>query len=142
MVSPAINPTSPPRYVYKIEIYSRTQNGTTPETSSNNVRNMEKVSAQKPRLLGFPDSNFSPGLWTNATVASELLFKHVIAFLKANTKVYNLFKIHFKKRYYLRDMCAQSFLIKFERQSTLLYFIAHCSRLINTINKCDNFLES
>ena len=49
MVSPAINPTSPPRYVYKTEIYSQTQNWTTPETSSNNVHNMGKVPTQKPR---------------------------------------------------------------------------------------------
>ena len=66
----------------------------------------------------------------------------MIAFLKANPKFYNLSKIRFKKRFYLRDMCAQSFLIKFERQSTSLYFIAHCSRLINTINKRNDFLES
>ena len=78
----------------------------------------------------------------NATVALELFFKNVIAFLKANTKFNNLAEICFKKRCCLRDMCVQSFLIKFEQQSTSLHFIAHCSWLINAINKCDNFLKS
>ena len=97
--------------------------------------------APKPQLRPSRIPTSAPGLCSNATISSELLFKHVIAFLKANPKLYNLSKICFKKRFFLRDMCAQRFLIKFERQSTSLYFIAYCSRLINTINKCDNFLE-
>ena len=75
-------------------------------------------------------------------VALELLFRYVIAFLKANTKFYNLIKIRFKKRYCLRDMCAQNFPINFERQSTSLHFSVHCSRLTNAISKCDNFFKS
>jgi hypothetical protein len=42
MVSPAINPTSPPQNVYRKESYPQTQNGTTPETSSNNARTNRK----------------------------------------------------------------------------------------------------
>ena len=49
MVSETIDPTSQPHDVYEKEIYSQTQNGTTPKTSSNNVHNTEKVLVQKPR---------------------------------------------------------------------------------------------
>ena len=87
----------------------------------------------------FPNSNFSSRSLNGRHDRFKDFFRHVIAFLKANTKFYNLTKFRFKKRYCLLDMCAQSSPIKFEWQSILFHFIAHCSWLTNAINKCDNF---
>ena len=75
-------------------------------------------------------------------VTSKLFFRQLITFLKANTIYYNLTKFSLKKRYYLRDMYAQCFPIKFERQSTSLHFTVHCSWFTNAINKCNDFLEA